>query len=155
MVKFFYSDTNTGPPSKMSTQQFDPNENYDFTWYDVKRDGYDMYINRIVLESTDQNIYVSLITIDNKVINYEETQDDLNLNQIIQIQIKTKQNGVIYDTLIDNEDSTVKPESESKDVDNLWMFFINNILIFLLFAIVVMISVYVYKTIKTKRYDYT
>ena len=152
MVKFFYYETNTRTTLKLrTTQQFDLNENYDFTWYDVKRDGYDMYINRIVLESTDQNIYVSLITIDNKVINYEETQDDLNLNQIIQIQIKTKQKGVIYDTLIDNEE----PEGESKDVDNLWIFFINNILIFLLFAIVVMISVYAYKTIKTKRYDYT
>ena len=126
MVKFFYYETNTGTTLKLrTTQQFDLNENYDFTWYDVKRDGYDMYINRIVLESTDQNIYVSLITIDNKVINYEETQDDLNLNQIIQIQIKTKQNGVIYDTLIDNEE----PEGESKDVDNLWMFFISNIFI--------------------------
>ena len=44
MVKFFYYETNTGTTLKLrTTQQFDPNKNHDFTWYDVKRDGYDMY----------------------------------------------------------------------------------------------------------------
>ena len=103
--------------------------------YDWSTDNSIVFVKRIEFLESEANIEVCLTTINGETLCFHKTINELALDQIKQITLRTKQN------------TEPKNNDESKEDTSLWNYF----WLFVIFEVIFIISVYTYMTFQKRR----
>ena len=103
--------------------------------YDWSTDNSIVFVKSIEFSESESNIEVCLTTINGETLCFHKTINELALDQIIKITLRTKQNP------------EPKNNDESKEGTSLW----NNFWLFVIFEVIFIISVYTYMTFQKRR----
>ena len=95
--------------------KLDSSKKHNIIIYDMSISNFDVFVKQIVMTSNDSHIVVCLTTINDEFLFYEATENNLNLDQIKLITLKTKEHDFVIPDIsayFDNSyDFSMDPQS--------------------------------------------
>ena len=76
--------------------KLNPNEKHNIKIYDMYEENFDVFVKQIILSNDDSHIAVCLTTVNLEVVCYKKSENNISLDQIQRITLKTRENGIPY-----------------------------------------------------------